>query len=97
LGKASLEEYITNFSLAPIGNRCASIMSQNKDINSLIFDVNSCEETNFSYYQIKDYKSFENFDASLQGEGKKSIVDVYEAPYSLEGFTEKKVLTSKLL
>jgi hypothetical protein len=96
LRTANLEEYITNFSLAPIGNRCASIMNQSKDINSLIFDINKCEETNFAYYQIKNYGSFEKFDASLQGE-KKSIVDVYEAPYGLEGFVEKNVLTSKLM
>jgi hypothetical protein len=97
LRTASLEEYITNFSLAPVGNMCATIMPQNKDVYSLIFDVNNCEDTNFSYYQIKDYGSFENFDANLQGEGKRSIVDVYEAPYSLEGFVEKKILTSELL
>ena len=71
-------------------------MKENKDVNSLIFDVNKCTFTNFSYYQIKKYRSFEEFDASLQGE-KKSIVDVYEAPYGLEGFVEKNILTSKLL
>jgi hypothetical protein len=92
-----LEEYITNFALAPVENMCASIVTQNKDINSLIFDVNACENTNFAYYQIKNYGSFEEFDATLQGAGKKSIVDVYEAPYTLEGFTEKNVLTSKLI
>ena len=96
LQNTSLDEYITNFSLAPIGNGCANILKENKDINSLIFDVNRCEHTNFSYYQIKKYGSFEEFDASLQGE-RRSIVDVYEAPYSLEGFVEKNILTPKLL
>ncbi|MDR0651374.1 MAG: hypothetical protein LBG59_08510 [Candidatus Peribacteria bacterium] len=96
LGTATLDQYRTDFALAPVWNTCASILSQNKDINSLIFDLNKCDSTNFSYYQIKNYGSFEAFDASLQGE-KKSIVDVYESPYALEGFTGKNVLTSKLL
>ncbi|MDR2189933.1 MAG: hypothetical protein LBP53_01795 [Candidatus Peribacteria bacterium] len=96
LGTATLDQYRTDFALAPVWNTCASILSQNKDINSLIFDLTKCDMTNFSYYQIKNYGSFEDFDATLQGE-KKSIVDVYESPYTLESFTGKNVLTSKLL
>jgi hypothetical protein len=65
-------------------------------VNSLIFDVNTCENTNFSYYQIKKYRNFQEFDASLYGE-RRSIVDVYESPYGLEGFVEKNVLTSRIL
>jgi hypothetical protein len=96
LGTATLDQYRTDFALAPVRNTCANILPQTKDINSLVFDLNKCDMTNFSYYQIKNYGSFEEFDATLQGE-KKSIVDVYESPYSLEGFTGKNVLTSKLL
>jgi hypothetical protein len=96
LANASLDQYRTDFALAPIWNDCASILSENKDVNSLIFDLNKCDDTNFAYYQIKNYGSFEDFDASLQGE-RKSIVDVYASPYTLEGFTGKNVLTSKLM
>jgi len=96
VGNLSLDDYITNFSLSPVWDGCASILKENKDINSLIFDVNSCEDTNFSYYQIKKYGSFEEFDAGLQGE-RRSMVDVYASPYGLEGFVEKNILTSKLL
>jgi hypothetical protein len=96
LVNATLEQYRTDFALAPVWDDCASILTENKDVNSLIFDLNACEDTNFAYYQIKNYGSFEEFDASLQGE-KKSIVDVYEAPYSLEGFTGENILTSKLM
>ncbi|MDR3169323.1 MAG: hypothetical protein LBU27_06275 [Candidatus Peribacteria bacterium] len=94
LANTSLDQYRTDFALTPVRNTCASILSQNKDINSLIFDLTSCESTNFAYYQIKNYGTFETFEAS-QG-GRNSIVDVYESPYTLEGFTGKNVLTSKL-
>ncbi|MDR0607335.1 MAG: hypothetical protein LBG52_03075 [Candidatus Peribacteria bacterium] len=95
LANASLDQYRTNFALAPIRNTCATILSQNKDINSLIFDLTTCENTNFAYYQIKNYGTFEDFETS-QG-GKNSIVDVYESPYTLDGFTGKNMLTSKLM
>lgn len=96
LGNASLDEYRTNFATSPVYNDCASILSQNKDINSLIFDLSKCQNTNFSYYQIKNYWSFENFSQSLMN-GEKSIVDVYQSPYAFEGFTGKNILTSKLI
>jgi hypothetical protein len=96
LGNASLDEYRTNFATAPVYNDCASILSQNKDINSLIFDLSKCDNTHFSYYQIKNYGSFDQFSQSLV-KGEKSIVDVYESPYSFEGFTGKNILTSTLM
>ncbi|MDR0861149.1 MAG: hypothetical protein LBO09_09640 [Candidatus Peribacteria bacterium] len=95
LANASLDQYRNDFSLSPVRNTCASILSQNKDINSLIFDLNKCENTNFAYYQIKNYGTFEGFETSQQG--KASIVDVYESPFTIEGFTGKNILTSKLM
>jgi hypothetical protein len=41
-------------------------MSQTKDVNSLIFDVNACKDTNFAYYQVKNYGSFEDFEKFLE-------------------------------
>jgi hypothetical protein len=41
-------------------------MSQTKDINSLIFDVNECDDTKFAYYQVKSYNSFEAFENFLR-------------------------------
>jgi hypothetical protein len=41
-------------------------MSQTKDINSLIFDVNECDDTKFAYYQVKSYNSFEDFENFLR-------------------------------
>ena len=96
LGNTSLGEYRANFATAPVYSDCASILSQNKDIHSLIFDLSKCDTTHFSYYQIKNYGSFENFSQSLMN-GEKSIVDVYESPYAFEGFTGKNILTSKLI
>jgi hypothetical protein len=61
-----LETYKNYFSLAPVTDGCAKIMPQSKDINSLIFDVNDCDDTNFAYYQIKSYESFEDFENFLR-------------------------------
>ncbi len=85
-----------HFALSPLTNGCAVITTQTKDIDSLIFDLSACDRTNFAYYQIKNYRNFEEMDANLQG-GKKSIVDAYESPYSLEWFISKRVLTPYLV
>ena len=92
-----LNTYKDYFSLAPVTNWCAKIMPQSKDINSLIFDVNDCDDTKFAYYQVKNYWSFEDFERFLEWKNKKAIVDVYSSIYSLEWFTWQNVLTSKLL
>ena len=92
-----LETYKNYFSVDPITDGCAKIMPQSKDVNSLIFDLNDCEDTNFAYYQIKNYDSFEDFENFLRWKNQKSIVDAYNSPYSLEWFTGQNVLTSKLL
>lgn len=92
-----LETYRNYFSLTPVTNGCAKIMSHTNDINSLIFDVNDCDNTNFAYYQIKNYGSFEEFENFLKGKNKKAMVDAYSSVHSLEWFTGQNVLTSKLL
>ena len=92
-----LDMYRDSFSLAPVIDWCATIMSQTKDVNSLIFDVNACKDTNFAYYQVKNYGSFEDFEKFLEWKNEKAIVDVYTSMYWLEWFTWQNVLTSKLL
>ena len=92
-----LDTYKNEFSLNPVTNWCAKIMSQSKDVNSLIFDVNECKDTKFAYYQVKSYNSFEDFENFLRWKNKKAMVDVYSSIYWLEWFTWQNVLTSKLL
>ena len=92
-----LDTYKNYFSLAPVTDGCAKIMPQSKDVNSLIFDLNDCSDTNFAYYQIKNYESFEDFENFLRWKNQKAIVDAYNSIYSLEWFTGQNVLTSKLL
>jgi hypothetical protein len=60
-----LDTYRDSFSLNPVTNGCASIMPQNRDVNSLIFDVNNCSDTKFYYYQVKNFENFENLEQSL--------------------------------
>ena len=92
-----LDTYKNYFSLSPVTNWCAKIMSQTKDVNSLIFDLNDCSDTNFAYYQVKNYESFEDFEWFLRWKNQKAIVDAYSSSNSLEWFTGQNVLTSKLL
>lgn len=92
-----LNSYKDYFALVPVVDGCAKIMPQSKDVNSLIFDVNACEDTKFAYYQVKNYGSFENFESFLEWKNEKAIVDVYSSMYGLEWFTWQNVLTSKLL
>ncbi|MBQ5944871.1 hypothetical protein IJL65_00210 [bacterium] len=61
-----LNSYKDYFALVPVVDGCAKIMPQSKDVNSLIFDVNACEDTKFAYYQVKNYGSFENFESFLE-------------------------------
>lgn len=89
--------YKDYFSVSPVTNWCAKIMSQTKDVNSLIFDLNDCNDTNFAYYQVKNYESFDDFENFLKWKNKKAIVDAYSSIYGLEWFTWQNVLTSKLL
>ena len=93
----NLDTYRDYFALVPVTDWCAKIMPQSKDVNSLIFDVNACEDTKFAYYQVKNYGSFENFESFLEWKNEKAIVDVYSSMYGLEWFTWQNVLTSKLL
>ncbi len=92
-----LDSYRNYFSLYPVTDWCAKIMSQTKDLNSLIFDLNDCSDTNFAYYQIKRYDSFEDFEGFLRWKNQKAIVDAYSSTNGLEWFTWQNVLTSKLL
>ena len=92
-----LDSYRNYFSLYPVTDWCAKIMSQTKDLNSLIFDLNDCSDTNFAYYQIKRYDSFEDFEGFLRWKNEKAIVDAYSSTNGLEWFTWQNVLTSKLL
>ena len=92
-----LDTYKNYFSLYPVTDWCAKIMSQTKDVNSLIFDLNECSDTNFAYYQIKRYDSFEDFENFLRWKNQKAIVDAYSSIYWLEWFVGQNVLTSKLL
>ena len=92
-----LETYMNYFSASPVTDWCSEILSQTKDLNSLIFDVNGCDDTNFAYYQVKNYWSFEEFENFLKWRDRKAIVDAYSDSNSLEWFSWQNVLTSKLL
>ena len=92
-----LDAYKNDFSVVPVTNWCAKIMMQSKDVNSLIFDLNDCEDTDFAYYQIKSYKDFDEFENFLKWKNQKAMVDAYSSERSLQWFTGQNVLTSKLL
>lgn len=91
-----LQYYKNTFSLDPITSSCANIVSQVKDINSLVFDLNNCQNTKFSYYQVKSFSSFDDFNNYLKWVWQKAIIDAYNSDKSIEWFSWQKVLTSNL-
>lgn len=96
LWEATLQDYINKFSMEPLYTNCANIVSQTTDQYSLIFNLINCKDTNLNFYQIKNIQSFEEFETSTQ-DGKGSIVDVYTNQKTLPGYTEKQLLTNKLV
>ncbi|MBU0626484.1 hypothetical protein KKG31_03900 [Patescibacteria group bacterium] len=76
LKEATIQEYITNFSMEPVYTNCANIVSQTTDQYSLIFNLINCKDTNLNFYQIKNLQTFSTFQTSVQ-DGKGSIVDAY--------------------
>lgn len=96
LKEATIQEYITNFSMEPVYTNCANIVSQTTDQYSLIFNLINCKDTNLNFYQIKNLQTFSTFQTSVQ-DGKGSIVDAYINKENLDWYVEKQLLTNKLI
>jgi hypothetical protein len=60
-------------------------MPQTTDVNSLVFDMRNCNYTNLSYYQVKNFSSFDEFKLYNQN-AEKNIIDIYQSDLPLSGY-----------
>lgn len=96
LEKADLERYKTIFAANPITSSCWRIAPKSKDNQSLVFDLIKCKDTNFAFYQIKNYWLFENFSKSVV-ESKNTLIDAYANQLTLDGYEKLNVIKSQIL
>jgi hypothetical protein len=85
--------YKTVFSQNPIYTNCAQIKPQSNDINSLVFDVNKCQDNKLWFYQIKNLHNFDAFKQDYNINNK-SIIDVYQWEEWLQGYIAQTIVTN---
>lgn len=90
------QSYRDVFSVQPIYTNCANIVPQTNDQYSLIFNLVNCKDTHLNFYQIKNLISFDQFKNSDKGP-ENSIIDVYLWENALSGYTDKKLMTNKIV
>ncbi len=88
----SFAYYRNEFAQYPIYTRCAQLRQQATDINSLVFDLNKCEDTYLWFYQLKNLHSFSEF-AQDYTSTNRSIIDIYEGEQWLDGYIAQPIIT----
>jgi len=96
LVNADINKYKSIFAANPITSGCGKIAPKTSDTQSLVFDLTKCEDTNFAYYQIKNYDGFEKLSKSIV-EDNNYLVDTYAYQSSLPGYQRLNVVRSQLL
>lgn len=96
LVNADINKYKSIFAANPITSGCGKIAPKTSDTQSLVFDLTKCEDTNFAYYQIKNYDGFEKLSKSVV-EDNNYLVDTYAYQSSLPGYQRLNVVRSQLL
>ncbi|MFA5748103.1 MAG: hypothetical protein WC872_03225, partial [Candidatus Absconditabacterales bacterium] len=91
-----ISQYKQKFSKQPVYTRCANILSQSTDPNSLIFNLFNCDNSSLNFYQIKTLGSFVDFKNTVRN-GNNSIVDAYIDENQLKGYITKPILTNKII
>ena len=96
LVNADINKYKSIFAANPITSGCGKSAPKTSDTQSLVFDLTKCEDTNFAYYQIKNYDGFEKLSKSVV-EDNNYLVDTYAYQSSLPGYQRLNVVRSQLL
>lgn len=96
LVNADINKYKSIFAANPITSGCGKIAPKTSDTQSLVFDLTKCEDTNFAYYQIKNYDGFEKLSKSVV-EDNNYLVDTYAYQSSLPGYQRLNVVRNQLL
>ena len=96
LAQATFEDYTSAFAANPITSGCGKLVPKSSDTQSLIFNLVDCKETNFAFYQIKNYPDFESLSKSILEENS-TIVDAYADQVQLSNYERVNVVKSDLL
>lgn len=96
LAQATFEDYTSAFAANPITSGCGKLVPKSSDTQSLIFNLVDCKETNFAFYQIKNYPDFESLSKSILEENS-TIVDAYADQVQLPNYERVNVVKSDLL
>lgn len=96
LAQATFEDYTSAFAANPITSGCGKLVPKSSDTQSLIFNLVDCKETNFAFYQIKNYPDFESLSKSILEENS-TIVDAYAHQVQLPNYERVNVVKSDLL
>lgn len=96
LAQATFEDYTSAFAANPITSGCGKLVPKSSDTQSLIFNLVDCKETNFAFYQIKNYPDFESLSKSVLEENS-TIVDAYADQVQLPNYERVNVVKSDLL
>ena len=86
------EHYKSVFWANPVYTKCAQLVTQSNDINSLVFNMNKCPETNLWFYQVKNLHSFNDFKNDYQLTNR-SIIDAYYGDEKLDWYIAHPVVT----
>lgn len=96
LAQATFEDYTSAFAANPITSGCGKLVPKSSDTQSLIFNLVDCKETNFAFYQIKNYPDFESLSKSILEENS-TIVDAYADQVQLPNYERVNMVKSDLL
>lgn len=87
LQNATYSYYRENFASNPIYMKCTSIIPQTRDSNSLVFDVNRCNDTNIGFYQVKSYPTYQELFAANTN-WNNSLVDIFQSEQWYTGYAQ---------
>lgn len=96
LQNKSLDQYIQIYRKNPITSNCATVLPQRSDDSSLVFGLANCLWTNLSFFQIKNFPSWENF-KQYHKDAKQNIVDMYVYQEPLSWYENKKIISNKYM
>lgn len=93
LANKSLETYIDTFYKRPIGTNCAVLQPSSNDPSSVVFDLNTCENTLLRFYQVKQFPSTQELESYV--ESNPDMLDMIISDHAFTGYNENKVILNK--
>lgn len=94
LANQPIESYIEVFWSQPITSWCATLQPSITDPTSTVFDLESCENTNLRYYQVKAFTSSKNIEEYIPTGS--LTIDMSTQDINYEWYTNHQVLINKI-